>query len=474
MGVYAKGLLIAATVAALITSVLVVSSGAAFLNPTWGSVLMAAAGLVIAGIITRAVYSSTYAARHSDPLRAAPAAMRESAPPGPPASAAGATGVDDNAFVVFVDQLMAATTSDELNSTVQAQLPSLIGGHKVWMVSNLQERTASLEVPVSDRLPELPLTTDVQEWTTFPLRLNDKSVGLLGVESAGGLGADRRAAIQRISVLLARAVSTVGTIETLREAGLVDLLTGAATRREGFNRLQSEVKRAQRTGTAMAILMIDLDHFKSVNDRFGHPVGDALLTALGRTLHSTLRASDIRCRWGGEEFLVVLPDSDLSRGQVVATHLLQNIAATSVPTPSGPVTTTASIGVTISRPGETTISNLVARADLALYRAKREGRSCVRVMLGDHEGKATPADAVATAETPAPRNSTTLPFPDRRSPQRADRRRVPGSGRRCTDPIPASGPPSSADAGSAASDAPDGTGSVTFTADRRRLLSGVQ
>jgi diguanylate cyclase (GGDEF)-like protein len=464
MGVYAKGLLLAAILASLAASVLLVSTGAALFDTPW-SVWITAAALFIGGVITRAVYSSMGATR---PPRASltPAPESVATASSPPAPAVGATCFADNAFLAFIEQLMAATTSDELHSTVQAQLPQLIGGRKVWMVSDSQ-RTPVPGAPVPERRPDLQLATDVQEWTTFPLRLNDKSVGLLGVESAGGLGADRRAAIQRITVLLARAVSTVDAIETLREAGLVDLLTGTATRREGFNRLQSEVKRAQRTGAAMAIVMLDLDHFKSVNDRFGHAVGDALLTAIGRTLQSTLRASDIRCRWGGEEFLIVLPDSDLSRGQVVAMHLLQNIAATYVPTPSGPVTTTASIGVTISRPGETTISNLVARADLALYRAKREGRSCVRVVLGDHDGKAIAAQA--DASEPGPPRHSTLPFPDRRSPRRADRRRVASSGRRRTDPVP---PP--ADAGATEVDASDAASAVASADDRRRVLTGVQ
>jgi diguanylate cyclase (GGDEF)-like protein len=186
----------------------------------------------------------------------------------------------------------------------------------------------------------------------------------------------------------------------------------------------------------MAILMIDLDHFKSVNDRFGHAAGDALLTAIGRTLRGTLRASDVVCRWGGEEFLIVLPDTDLARTQVVATHLLRNIAGAEVPTASGPVNTTASIGVTISRPGETATNNLVARADLALYRAKREGRSCIRVVLGDADGRPIGVDGTAAPpEAKEPRNST-LPFADRRNPARGDRRSLPSPGRRSTDPRP--------------------------------------
>jgi diguanylate cyclase (GGDEF)-like protein len=435
MGVYAKALLIAAVIVALTTSALVMS-GVARLPSPWANAAVGLAGLLIGVLIVLALYVQGRGRLPVTVLPEPPPVVPDAPPEEPTAVVPPATGgfFTDAAFLIFVEHLMAATTTEGLLSTVQDKLPPLVGGRKVWIVSELQRRSPD-GGPYPGTAQDTHLT-EVQEWTTFPMRLNDKSVGLLGVESSGGLGADRREAIQRITPLLAQAVNTVGTIETFREAGLVDLLTGAATRREGLTRLNSEVKRAQRLGTSMAVLMVDLDHFKSVNDRFGHAVGDALLTTIGRTLHSTLRASDIRCRWGGEEFLIVLPDTDLGRAQVVAGHLLHNIASAYVPLASGPVTTTASIGLTISRPGETSVTNLVARADLALYRAKREGRSCLRVVLGDHDGK--PIGAGGSPSPAATPRAAALPFPDRRSPERPDRRRVPSPGRRRTDPAPLS------------------------------------
>jgi diguanylate cyclase (GGDEF)-like protein len=445
MGVYVKTLLIAAIIVALTTSALVMSDVADRMTPSWANALIALAGVLIGGFVMLAMRAMRGPVSTSSPglLTAEPERVVESEPVAPvapvPQPPPAAPPVEENVrtdegFMGFVEELMAATTSDGLLAAVKTKLPPLIGGRKVWIVSELQTRHSSdgVEQPAADQ--DTQLTAAIQQWTTFPLRANNKSVGLLGVESAGGLGTERQQVVERLTPLLARAVSTVGTIETFREAGLVDLLTGAATRREGLNRLNSEVKRAQRTGTSMAVLMVDLDHFKSVNDRYGHAVGDALLTAIGRTLRGTLRASDIRCRWGGEEFLIVLPDTDLARAQVVAGHLLHNIANAYVPMPSGPVTTTASIGLTISRPRESAGTNLVARADLALYRAKREGRSCIRVVLGDHEGK--PIGVSSQSPEPSTSRSPALPFPDRRSAERTDRRRVPSSGRRRTDPAP--------------------------------------
>jgi len=191
------------------------------------------------------------------------------------------------------------------------------------------------------------------------------------------------------------------------------------------------IERAAEERQPLAIAMIDLDFFKGINDRFGHAVGDTLLTAIGQTMVRTLRASDVRCRWGGEEFLIVLPDTSLAQAQVVATHLLQNLAATTVSSPQGNVSSTASIGVTISRPAETDINRIVARADAALYQAKNSGRACVRVVLGGFDGEPIGVEArPPVVSAPA---SEQLPFADRRSSDRGDRRCLPGSGRRRTD-----------------------------------------
>jgi diguanylate cyclase (GGDEF)-like protein len=182
----------------------------------------------------------------------------------------------------------------------------------------------------------------------------------------------------------------------------------------------------------MAVMLLDLDRFKSINDRQGHAIGDAVLTAIGQTLRRTLRASDIRSRWGGEEFLVVVPETDVERGQVVANGLLRNIAATTVATPHGPVGTTTSIGLTMSRPREVDVEAILHRADVALYQAKHAGRNCVRVVLDDTNANGQAVSGVN--ETVKLRDGQTLPFPDRRNPNRPDRRRVPGPGRRSTDP----------------------------------------
>lgn len=338
---------------------------------------------------------------------------------------------DERALLTFARQLLAATATEDLRAAVESQLPQMLNGRKVWIVWEHPPRPPAANQPFGNMQRPSLISQDVQEWTTFALAVDNQRLGLLGVESAGGLAPHVKQRIQSITPLLGQALKSAQVVDTFREASVVDLLTGAATRREGLNRLQAEIKRAQRTGSAMAVLMIDLDHFKSINDRFGHAVGDALLTAIGDTMSRTLRASDVRCRWGGEEFLILLPDTSLAQAQIVATHLLQNVAATAVPSPQGPVSSTASIGLTISRPAETDVQRVVGRADMALYQAKNAGRACVRVVLGGFDGEPIGMEVRKAPSRSA--SSEAVPFPDRRNPQQVDRRQMPSPGRRRTD-----------------------------------------
>ena len=349
----------------------------------------------------------------------------------------------DEDLIHFAQELVAATTMDRFRRVIATQLPTLLGTRRVWIASR-SRRGRQVIVPEKPdgTQPEDLLDEDGREWTTFGLRVDGETLGILGIESSGGVKPRVRRIVQVVAPMIAQAMTTAQTVDSLRETSLVDLLTGLATRPEGMTRLETEIKRAQRSGRTMAVLMLDLDEFKSINDRFGHAVGDAMLGAVGRTIMRTLRASDIRVRWGGEEFLIVLPETDLPRAQVVANGLLREIAAATVATPNGPMGSTVSIGITISRPGETDAAAMIRRADMALYHAKAAGRACVRVVLGDRTGEPvavnpaigpTPGAGASPAHVP---HSSTVPFSDRRNPLRSDRRRVPSPGRRSTDPHP--------------------------------------
>ncbi len=172
----------------------------------------------------------------------------------------------------------------------------------------------------------------------------------------------------------------------LREIAATDPLTGMSNRREFEARLVVELRRAARSGSAVSLLFLDLDHFKRVNDRFGHPTGDELLVKLANLLVKTIRTSDVVARYGGEEFVVLLPDTEEEGAMVLAETLRQAVAerlAARLPL-------TVSVGAATHYPGPSgeadpvrVAERLVAAADEALYRAKREGRNrCRAVALG--------------------------------------------------------------------------------------------
>jgi len=153
-----------------------------------------------------------------------------------------------------------------------------------------------------------------------------------------------------------------------------DALTGLTNRRAMQNKLEAELDRARRYSRTFAVLLADLDHFKRVNDTYGHSVGDQVLREAGQRLSQHLRDSDSLARWGGEEFLVLVPETNLLQAQHLAQRLLESIRET----PISGVHVTLSLGVACYRQGDT-VATILSRADEAMYRAKAAGRN--QVML---------------------------------------------------------------------------------------------
>jgi diguanylate cyclase (GGDEF)-like protein len=164
---------------------------------------------------------------------------------------------------------------------------------------------------------------------------------------------------------------------------LVDGLTGLANRRQAEERLHSEFSRARRLGDPVALIVGDIDHFKSVNDRYGHPTGDAVLCQFADVLREAVREIDVAARWGGEEFAVLLPGSNAAGAAVVAERVRDRLAQRVTLSPHGaPVRVTASFGVAAFPETADSATELLAAADAALYAAKRSGRDRV-VTAGD-------------------------------------------------------------------------------------------
>lgn len=164
----------------------------------------------------------------------------------------------------------------------------------------------------------------------------------------------------------------------LHHQATIDELTGASNRRYFLECLGKEMQRAKRHDLALAYLMVDLDHFKRVNDTFGHAVGDQALRAMAQTCREILRTSDGLGRLGGEEFALYLVETDLQRALVVAERLRRAVEQIKLVTDTGePVLLRVSIGVTEYRRDSDTLSSLMIRADQNLYRAKQSGRNRV-------------------------------------------------------------------------------------------------
>jgi diguanylate cyclase (GGDEF)-like protein len=158
-----------------------------------------------------------------------------------------------------------------------------------------------------------------------------------------------------------------------------DALTGVLNRRSLLERLDSACLRARARGLPIGLLFIDLDHFKQINDTYGHPAGDACLKAIIAPIQAELRQSDLIGRYGGEEFVVILSSADAAAAQPIAERIRQRVAEISVPGFGAPIHVTCSIGIATSDMLGVWGEHLIARADEAVYAAKRCGRNCVQV-----------------------------------------------------------------------------------------------
>jgi diguanylate cyclase (GGDEF)-like protein len=167
----------------------------------------------------------------------------------------------------------------------------------------------------------------------------------------------------------------------LEKEARTDPLTGCANRRHFLELAEHEVARARRYNEALSMLMLDLDHFKVINDQYGHPVGDSVLLRLVQVCQATLRAEDTIGRLGGEEFAILLPETDDNKALDVAERLCRAVACADVQLNGNPpLHFTASIGATTVHPDDTGLGSVITRADKALYRAKHGGRN--RVVVG--------------------------------------------------------------------------------------------
>lgn len=201
-------------------------------------------------------------------------------------------------------------------------------------------------------------------------------VGLLALYSLRI--ADYNAHEQALLATMAQQAAVVVENAKHYQRATVDSLTGCFLREHLSRRLQEEHRRVVRYGGEFSVLMVDLDAFKPINDLHGHLAGDHYLRAVSRAIREQLRSADMACRFGGDEFCLLLPETDLEGGWIIGERIRSAVAHRVLAVESAPLRTTVSIGVAATPPAATAgLSGLVRNADEALYRAKRSGRDRV-------------------------------------------------------------------------------------------------
>ncbi len=299
-------------------------------------------------------------------------------------------------LVAFGQALGRALDFDSIRAAVTKHLPAIAGTENIWVLVQqgaewhaLQGDTRGAEHvlqwgELAEQLlsngPDQTLTNHTDRPVGFPLIVAGKPVGVLGVRPGGGvLAQDRRRILEAAAALLAVSVKNSQLFREVRDNSVRDALTGCFTRGHAIEIIDAELRRARRTQMPVTLIMFDLDHFKDVNDRYGHLCGDAVLSTVGKRMRDVLRGSDVKCRYGGEEFLVLLPDTPLHGARRVADTLRREIADRPILWAGEGLTVTASFGLAQTMPGEVNVEAVIARADHALYRAKDDGRNCVRI-----------------------------------------------------------------------------------------------
>lgn len=252
-------------------------------------------------------------------------------------------------LVAILTFTMSTTTFPQLAR--ESLLAAVLFGAVMWRVAALEGGSAS---------------ADVLQWVFFCVLLLVLVTLCLLVAQMSRLRGEAQCHQAELNDALGR----------IRELATHDDLTGLFNRRHMLERLNNEKHRSIRSGRSFCLAMIDIDHFKRVNDQFGHGTGDQVLGSVANTISAGLRETDVVARWGGEEFLVMFTDTDLATAERVLVRIQQALAQTTVAESAPQLRVTFSAGVTGYQPDEM-LTRTIDRADRALYAAKAAGRACV-------------------------------------------------------------------------------------------------
>jgi diguanylate cyclase (GGDEF)-like protein len=300
-------------------------------------------------------------------------------------------------LVAFGEALGRALTLDAIRDVVLQQLPRLTGTDRAWVMVRQEGRWQAFSheagqdreklelsymdvvehaVPSDPAKPAVP--TNVYGHVCLPMTVGGEVVGLLAVPESDATSDGRRRVLAAAVTLLGTSLRNSQLFREVKDNSLRDGLTGCYNRTHTLDVIGAELRRARRSHQPVSLIMLDIDHFKQINDRYGHLCGDAVLATVGARMREALRGSDHKCRYGGEEFLVLLPETPIEGGRRVAETLRRAFADRVFPWKDQRLQITASFGVSVALPSETDVHALIGRADQAMYQAKHAGRNCVR------------------------------------------------------------------------------------------------
>jgi diguanylate cyclase (GGDEF)-like protein len=211
-----------------------------------------------------------------------------------------------------------------------------------------------------------------------PLKAGDPAVLgtlVLGSTEAGVFDQERMRQLELVALQAGEAVQRARLFDATERLATTDGLTGLTNHRTFQGRLDEHLQAAQRYGRKVSLILCDIDHFKSVNDTYGHPVGDQVLKGVAKVLAKEARTTDVVARYGGEEFAVVMPETDTAGALVIAERIRERIQKMVTETEQGPLQVTMSLGVATFPVDAAAKAALVERADGCLYHAKRHGRN---------------------------------------------------------------------------------------------------
>lgn len=289
-------------------------------------------------------------------------------------------GGQEPEVMVRINRPFPTILREQVQSDVTSEfrrLGGLFAHHQVVTTVSVAESAAHSGTVFADILTD-SIDADRVQTITLPLHAAGQLCGLLALSGVDlTLREEERTQLTTIADQAFIVIDNARLYQQVRQMAVTDELTGLANRRAVNITLRQEAMRAVRHSLSYALLMIDLDHFKRINDSYGHDVGDRALQHLATLVTTLLRGTDTVGRYGGEEFIVLLPQTDLDAALLVAERIRAKIERSPLRLDHQHIAMTTSIGVAASPRGELSLDDALKQVDSALYRAKEEGRNRV-------------------------------------------------------------------------------------------------